>query len=381
MAINKKVLIIPDSFKDSISSKEFCDIAKKAIKKINSNVIVDCIPIGDGGEGSLEPFKLMDNFQFKKMTVKGPLNEKVQSSYCIDEMTKTCVIELAQASGIQLVPENLRNPMITTTYGTGELIKNAINKGVKKIILFIGGSATNDAGIGMLNALGYRFKDKKGDEVTASPSSLSKINKILLSPLHERIKEIEFIVACDVSNFLTGPNGATYVFGEQKGATKEDLNYLENSILHFSKIVSNTLSKNDANKEGAGAAGGVGFAAISFFDAIFSEGFSLLSKLLDLKNKIKKENYDYIITGEGKIDEQTKNGKLLKHLGSIGLEFSIPVLAFAGLVDNNLSDLELPGITKAYQITPKGLDLSSAIQNAPINLESTLYKELNILLK
>ena len=119
MAINKKVLIIPDSFKDSISSKEFCDIAKKAIKKINSNIIVDCIPIGDGGEGSLEPFKLMDNFQFKKMTVKGPLNEKVQSSYCIDEMTKTCVIELAQASGIQLVPENLRNPMITTTYGTG----------------------------------------------------------------------------------------------------------------------------------------------------------------------------------------------------------------------------------------------------------------------
>ena len=296
-------------------------------------------------------------------------------------MTKTCVIELAQASGIQLVPESLRNPMITTTYGTGQLIKNAINKGVKKIILFIGGSATNDAGIGMLNALGYRFKDTKGDEVTASPSSLSKINKILLSPLHERIKEIEFIVACDVSNFLTGPNGATYVFGEQKGATKEDLNYLENSILHFSKIVSNTLSKNDANKEGAGAAGGVGFAAISFFDAIFSEGFSLLSKLLDLKNKIKKENYDYIITGEGKIDEQTKNGKLLKHLGSIGLELSIPILAFAGLVDNNLSDLKLPGITKAYQITPKGSDLSSAIQNAPINLESTLYKELNILLK
>ena len=141
-------------------------------------------------------------------------------------------------------------------------------------------------------------------------------------------------------------------FGEQKGATKEDLNYLENSILHFSKIVSNTFSKNDANKEGAGAAGGVGFAAISFFDAIFCEGFSLLSKLLDLKNKIKKENYDYIITGEGKIDEQTKDGKLLKHLGSIGLEFSIPILAFTGLIDKNLSSLnsqELPRHTKSHQ--------------------------------
>ena len=381
MAINKKVLIIPDSFKDSISSKEFCDIAKKTIKKIDSNIIVDSIPIGDGGEGSLEPFKLMDNFQFKKMTVKGPLNEKVQSSYCINEMTKTCVIELAQASGIQLVPESLRNPMITTTYGTGQLIKNAINTGVKRIILFIGGSATNDAGIGMLDALGYRFKDIKGGKITASPSSLNKINEIILSPLHKKIKNIEFIVACDVSNPLTGNNGATYVFGKQKGATKENLNYLENNILHFSKIVSKTFLKNNANKKGAGAAGGVGFAALSFFNATFYEGFSLLSKLLDLKNKIKKEDYDYIITGEGRIDEQTKDGKLLKHLGSIGLEFSIPILAFAGIVDKKLSELKLPGITKAYQITPKESDLSSAIQDTSINLDRALYKELNKLLK
>lgn len=381
MAINKKVLIIPDSFKDSISSKKFCDIAKKSIKKLDSNIIIDSIPIGDGGEGSLEPFKLMDNFQFKKMTVKGPLNEKVQSSYCINEMTKTCVIELAQASGIQLVPESLRNPMITTTYGTGQLIKNAINTGVKRIILFIGGSATNDAGIGMLDALGYRFKDIKGGKVIASPSSLNKINEIILSPLHKKIKNIEFIVACDVSNPLTGNNGATYVFGKQKGATKENLNYLENNILHFSKIVSKTFLKNNANKKGAGAAGGVGFTALSFFNATFYEGFSLLSKLLDLKNKIKKEDYDYIITGEGRIDEQTKDGKLLKHLGSIGLEFSIPILAFAGIVDKKLSELKLPGITKAYQITPKESDLSSAIQDTSINLDRALYKELNKLLK
>lgn len=379
--MKRKVLIIPDSFKDSISSNEFCDVAKTAIQKIRSDVLIDCMPFGDGGEGSLESFRVIKNYTFKKVIVKNPLNEEVRATYCINEKTKTGLIELAQSSGIQLVPKNLRDPLKTTSYGTGQLIAKAVLAGMKKIILFIGGSATNDVGIGMLDALGYSFRDSNNNKLTASVKNLNKVDKIINSPLHDSIINIEFIVACDVSNPLTGPNGATYFFGKQKGASDEDLKYLESNIIHFSKVVTKKLLKNYSEYKGAGAAGGVGFAALSFFNASFVEGFTLISKLLGLEDKIKKEKYDYIITGEGCIDKQTEHGKLIKHLGLLGLKHSTPVIAFTGKLKKDLLALKLPGITVANQITPKNISLSSAIKNTSKNLRIAVSNQMSTLLK
>jgi len=378
--MHKRILVIPDSFKDSISSNEFCNIAKTVIQKIDDTTVVDCIPIGDGGEGSLESFKLIKDCTFKTMLVNNPINELVKAKYCINKKEKTGIIELAQASGIQLVPIELRNPIETTSYGTGELITKAISDGMEKIILFIGGSATNDVGIGMLDALGFSFRDSKNKKLKASVKNLSKIAKTEKSPLYDNIKKIKFIVACDVDNPLIGPNGATQMFGKQKGASDEGIYELEDKVIHFSKIVTKELKTDYTKHKGAGAAGGVGFAALSFLNAEFEGGFELISKLLNLKDKIKKGNYDYIITGEGCIDEQTQHGKLIKQLGLLGLKYSTPVIAFTGQLKKDLSVLNLPGITVANQITPENISISSAIKNTSKNLDRALMIQMSELL-
>ena len=378
--MHKRILVIPDSFKDSISSNEFCNIAKTVIQKIDDTTVVDCIPIGDGGEGSLESFKLIKDCTFKTMLVNNPINELVKAKYCINKKEKTGIIELAQASGIQLVAKELRNPTKTTSYGTGELIAKAISDGMVKIILFIGGSATNDVGIGMLDALGFFFSDSKNKKLKASVKNLSKISKIGKSPIYDNIKKIKFIVACDVDNPLIGPNGATQIFGKQKGASDEEIYELEEKVIHFSKIVTKELKTDYTKHKGAGAAGGVGFAALSFLNAEFEGGFELISKLLNLKDKIKKGNYDYIITGEGCIDEQTQHGKLLKQLGLLGLKYSTPVIAFTGQLKKDLSFLNLPGITVANQISPENISISSAIKNTSKNLNRALMIQMSELL-
>ena len=379
--MHKRILVIPDSFKDSISSNEFCNIAKTVIQKIDDTTVVDCIPIGDGGEGSLESFKLIKDCTFKTMLVNSPINELVKAKYCINKKEKTGIIELAQASGIQLVAKELRNPTKTTSYGTGELIAKAISDGMVKIILFIGGSATNDVGIGMLDALGFFFSDSKNKKLKASVKNLSKISKIGKSPIYDNIKKIKFIVACDVDNPLIGPNGATQIFGKQKGASDEEIYELEEKVIHFSKIVTKELKTDYTKHKGAGAAGGVGFAALSFLNAEFEGGFELISKLLNLKDKIKKGNYDYIITGEGCIDEQTQHGKLIKHLGLLGLKYSTPVIAFTGKLKKDLSVLNLAGVTVANQITPENISLISAIKNTSKNLDRALMIQMSELLK
>ena len=378
--MHKRILVIPDSFKDSISSNEFCNIAKTVIQKIDDTTVVDCIPIGDGGEGSLESFKLIKDCTFKTMLVNNPINELVKAKYCINKKEKTGIIELAQASGIQLVAKELRNPTKTTSYGTGELIAKAISDGMVKIILFIGGSATNDVGIGMLDALGFFFSDSKNKKLKASVKNLSKISKIGKSPIYDNIKKIKFIVACDVDNPLIGPNGATQIFGKQKGASDEEIYELEEKVIHFSKIVTKELKTDYTKHKGAGAAGGVGFAALSFLNAEFEGGFELISRLLNLKDKIKKGNYDYIITGEGCIDEQTQHGKLIKQLGLLGLKYSTPVIAFTGQLKKDLSVLNLPGITVANQITPENISISSAIKNTSKNLDRALMIQMSELL-
>ena len=323
----KKIIIIPDSFKDSISSTEFCKIVEKSLHKINPKLIIDCFPAGDGGEGSLESFRILKDYVYKSTTVKNPLGENIKAKYCINRKTKTGVIELAQASGIQLVPPNLRNPLKTTSYGTGQLIKKAVSDGMKKIIIFIGGSATNDAGIGILDALGFTFYDSNNNQVVGNIMNLDKINKIENSLNHNNIDNIDFVIGCDVTNPLTGPMGATHFFGKQKGATNSNIKSIEKKIIHFSNIVIKKVSEDHTATKGAGAAGGIGFTLLSFLNAKIEGGFPLVSKILELEKRIKALSYDYIITGEGCLDKQTKNGKLVMHVGSMGLNASMRAMA------------------------------------------------------
>ena len=371
-----RVLITPDSFRDSISSKEFCDIAKNSILSMNSNALVDCIPMADGGEGSIDVFRFIPGYGYKTVIVKNPIGKEVESEYCIHKETETAIIEMAQASGLQMVPKKLRNPMKTTSYGTGQLILDAIKSKMKKIILFIGGSATNDMGVGMLEALGFKYYNSKNKRVCGTVENLEKIIKIDNTKIAQKLKNISFIVGCDVLNPLLGPNGATYSYGKQKGADNNQLSKLEKYLKHFSNVAKNYNSINHTNCEGAGAAGGIGFSAMNFLNAKFEPGFELIAKIIDLKNKIKTNNYDLIITGEGCIDKQSDKGKLIMHLGEIGKEHSISVIAFGGIVKEELQSLNLPGITMLKQISPKGCSLSNAILRAPIYLDHALKEEV-----
>ena len=371
-----RILIIPDSFKDSISSIEFCEIANNSVLDMNSNSIVDCIPMGDGGEGSIDVFRFIPGYDFKSVIIKNPIGKEVSSEYCTQKETKTAIIEMAKASGLQMLPKKLRDPMKTTSYGTGQLILDAVKSDIKKIILFVGGSATNDIGIGMLEALGYKYYNSNNERVSGTVENIEKIVRIDNPKIIEKLKEVSFVVACDVSNTLLGPDGATYSYGKQKGANNDQLDKLEKYLKHFSDIARKHKGVDHTNSEGAGAAGGVGFSAMSFLDAKFQSGFKLIQKRIDLKNKIQQNNYDLIITGEGSIDKQTSNGKLIMHLGKIGKKYSIPVIAFCGIVKEKLQDLNLPGITGLKQISPDGCDLSIAIQKAPIYLEKALHDEV-----
>ena len=370
------VLIIPDSFKDSISSVEFCEIANKSVLDMNSNSIVDCIPMGDGGEGSIDVFRFIPGYDFKSIIIKNPIGKEVPSEYCIQKETNTAIIEMAKASGLQMLPKKLRDPMKTTSYGTGQLILDAVQNDIKKIILLIGGSATNDIGVGMLEALGYKYYNSKNERVIGLVENIETIIRIDNPKIMEKLKEVSFVVACDVSNTLLGPDGATYSYGKQKGANNNQLDILEKCLKHFSDVAKKHNTVDHTKSEGAGAAGGVGFSAMSFLDAEFQSGFKLIEKLIGLKNKIRQNNYDLIITGEGSIDKQTSNGKLIMHLGKIGKKYSIPVIAFGGIVKENLQDLNLPGITRLKQISPDGCDLSSAIQKAPVYLDKALRDEV-----
>ena len=370
------VLIIPDSFKDSISSVEFCEIANKRVLDMNSNTTVDCIPMGDGGEGSIDVFRFIPGYDFKSVIIKNPIGKDVPSEYCIQKETNTAIIEMAKASGLQMLPKKLRDPMKTTSYGTGQLILDAVKGDIKRIILFIGGSATNDIGVGMLEALGYKYYNSKNERVIGLVENIETIIRIDNPKIMEKLKEVSFVVACDVSNTLLGPDGATYSYGKQKGANNDQLDILEKCLKHFSDVAKKHNTVDHTKSEGAGAAGGVGFSAMSFLDAEFQSGFKLIQKLIGLKNKIRQNNYDLIITGEGSIDKQTSNGKLIMHLGKIGKKYSIPVIAFGGIVKENLQDLNLPGITRLKQISPDGCDLSSAIQKAPVYLDKALRDEV-----
>jgi len=360
--IKVKIVIAPDSFKGSLSAKEVADNIEKGIRKIYQDAEIVKVPLADGGEGTVEALVDATGGRIVKLFVTGPLGEKVEGFYGILGDGKTAVIEMAAASGLPLVTADKRNPMITTTYGTGELIKSALDRGCRDFIIGIGGSATNDGGAGMLQALGVKLLDEMGKELPRGGGSLIKLNKIDISCIDERLKNSRFIVACDVDNPLCGPNGASYVYGPQKGATKEMVEKLDEALKHYGNMIRKYLKKDVMNIKGAGAAGGLGAGLMAFFNAELKPGVDIVIEKTRLREIIK--DADFVIIGEGKIDSQTVYGKTPSGVAKLAKEFDIPVIAIAGCVSDDAQ------VNHEY-----GIDAMFSIVNYPIDIEDALKKE------
>lgn len=374
-----KFVLAPDSFKESMTSKEACDAMERGIKKVINDAQCIKVPMADGGEGTVEALAYGSKGKIKKVFVTGPLGkDKVNASYGIFGDGKRAIIEMAEASGIRLVKRELRNPLITTTYGTGELILDAIDNGAKHIIIGIGGSATNDGGAGMLQALGGKLLDKEGNELGFGGVELLKLHKIDLSTLDSRIKDINFEVACDVTNPLVGENGASYIFGKQKGASKEDMKVLDKALTNYAEVIKRDLGIDVRYVEGAGAAGGLGAALLVFLNGKLKSGIELVIKHTELEEKLK--DADYVFTGEGAIDSQTIYGKTPMGVAMVAKKHRVKTIAFAGKVGDGVENLYDIGIKSIFSIMREVESLDEALKNGIENLEKTTEAVVRLLI-
>lgn len=368
----KKVIIASDSFKGSLSSSEVADAVSLAIKDMYPDCDICKIPVADGGEGSLDSIHEAINASECKVKAFDPLMRPVEGRYLLTE-DHTAIVELASASGITLLrPEEL-NPCHTTTYGTGMTIAHAIENGCRKIILTLGGSATNDAGTGILSALGVRFKDSQGNTLRPEGSELANIQDIDTSGILPGTMQTHFILACDVSNPLYGPDGAAYVFARQKGADDRMIEQLDKGLRHFSEIIRQRFGRDISRIPGSGAAGGTAGGLMAMTDAEIISGAEMILKITHFEEKIK--GADLVITGEGHIDSQTQNGKLPTVVAKKAVSSGIPVLAICGRY--SLTDEEMASLPyRIAEVTPKDMPLAVAMQRSTAinNIVNTIKK-------
>ncbi len=372
-----KVVIASDSFKGSATSLEVATAIERGILKADKNVKFVKFPVSDGGEGLIEVIESLSGYTKKTIIVNDPLFNKIQASYASN--TDTAFIEMAAASGLPLVPMNKRNPLNTTTFGTGELIKDALENGAKKLVIGIGGSATNDGGIGMLCALGAKLYDSDNNELSPIGKSLNLISKVDFSSFYKNLKDVEISVACDVDNPLCGENGASYIYGPQKGADEETVEFLDKSLKKFSKVV---CKEKEALEAGSGAAGGLGFALKAFLNAELKSGIELVLSAIGFEEAV--SDADLVITGEGKIDGQSKRGKVPVGVAKLAKKFNVPVIALAGDIGKGTESLYDLGIDGIVSTTSRAMPLEEAMKHS---LELTedeafrLWKILQIQLK
>ena len=357
-----KIIVAPGSFKGSLTAFQVSDAIEKGFKKIFLDADIVKIPMADGGDGTLECLVKGTNGKRINKTVTGPLGKKVKAYYAVLGDEKTAVVETAASSGLKLLKLEEYNPMLTTTYGTGELIKSAIDKGFRKLIIGVGGSATNDAGTGMAQALGVKLLDSPGKDIPFGGIGLKKLDKIDLSGIDKRIAETEIIVACDVSNPLTGVYGAANVYGRQKGATPKMIKELDNYLKHFARIVERDLGKNVKEIPGAGAGGGMGAGLMVFLNAKLRPGAELVAEKLKLSEQIK--DADLVVTGEGKIDSQTIYGKTPVGVAKIAKKFGVPVLVITGQIGHGAEKLYKQGIDAMLSIAQGLISKEESILNA-----------------
>lgn len=359
-----KIVIIPDSFKGSASSMEVCNCIERGILKVFKNADIKKIPVADGGEGTVDSILYAAGGNIKKVNVRNPSGKIIEAKYGIINKEKA-VIEMAEASGITLVDDDIRNPLKYSTYGTGELIKDAMNNNIKEILIGIGGSATNDCGIGMANALGYKFLDENNNELEAIAENMIKVASIDDSNVDKRIFDIKINVACDVRNPLYGENGATAIYGKQKGVTEESFDILDNGLKNIARIVKEKFNKEIDHIEGSGAAGGLGGGLVAFCNAELKSGIDAVLDIIDFEDKIKDASL--IITGEGAIDGQTKKGKV--PVGVARRANKIPVIAIVGDIRDGAEAVYDMGIVSIMPALKRAMPLDEAIKNSKTLIE------------
>lgn len=357
-----KVVIAIDSFKGSLSSAELGEALEKGIRKVYEDAEVIKVPIADGGEGTVEAMVEGTGGEFIEIEVHDPLMRPIMAKYGILGNGKTAIIEMAAASGLPLVPQALRNPMKTSTYGTGEMVKDAIERGCREFILGIGGSATNDGGLGMMQALGFKFYDEKGTLLGQGGEIMERVAKIDASEVLKEIRECSFLVACDVDNPFYGPRGAAHVFSRQKGASEEMVIELDNGLKKLAETIKNILGKEIDFLPGAGAAGGLGGGLVAFLDATLKPGTEIILEEVGLERHLK--DADFVITGEGRIDFQTVMGKAPIGVAKLAKKYGVPAIGVAGSIGKD-----------AEAVHSEGLESFFSILSSPMSLEEAMRRE------
>lgn len=373
-----KITIAIDSLKGSLSSMEAGLAARDGIKKVIPSAEIHVRPLADGGEGTVEALAEGMNGKLHSVQVTGPLGAPVECSYCIIENESTAIIEMSGAAGITLVPVADRNPLYTTTYGVGEVIEDAIKKGCRKFIVGIGGSVTNDGGIGMLQALGYGFYDKEGEPVVWGAKGMEHLETIDAENALPELKECKFYVACDVTNPLCGENGCSAIYGPQKGATPEMILEMDQWLSDYAKLAKKSFPKADPLVPGTGAAGGMGFAFLTFTNAVLEPGISIVLRETKLEEYIKDS--DLVITGEGRLDGQTAMGKAPAGVAALAKKYNKTVIGVAGCVNEDAGACNECGIDAFFPILRSVVSLEEAMdkENAKNNMEKTVEQIIRL---
>lgn len=364
-----KIVIAPDSFKESMTASEVCAAVEAGFRKVFPHADYLHASIGDGGEGTVQSIVDATGGKLVTLGVTGPLGNTVEAFYGITGDGKTAVIEMAAASGLHLVPFELRNPLLTTTRGTGELIMNALDQGVERIVIGIGGSATNDGGAGMAQAIGVKLLDQDGKEIQAGGGALGELVTIDISGIDSRLHSVKVEVACDVTNPLTGPYGASAVFGPQKGADSEMVELLDQSLKHFAEVIEQTIGQSVKELPGAGAAGGLGAGLVAFLNGELKSGIDLVLDVIGFEKAI--AGADLVITGEGRIDSQTIQGKAPVGVAKRAKLAGVPVLAIAGSIGDGYEAVYHHGIDAVFSVVQGAVSLEEALANGAANVEKT----------
>ncbi|CFW12046.1 glycerate kinase [Vibrio cholerae] len=361
-----KVVIAPDSFKESLTAKQVCDAIQAGLARVWHDAKFVAIPVADGGEGTVQ--SLVDATQGRLVEVKvmGPQGKRVEAFYGMLGDNQTAVIEMAAASGLHHVPLVQRDPKLTTSFGTGELIRHALDQGVTKLIIGLGGSATNDGGVGMLAALGARFTNADGDPIQLTGGGLRELTHIDLQDFDPRLQNCDILVACDVNNPLCGDKGASAVFGPQKGATPADVQLLDGTLRQFGLLTEKVTGKMVLESAGAGAAGGMGAALLAYAQARLRPGIEIVLETVQLAHQV--SDADLVITGEGRIDSQTVHGKTPMGVAKVAKRFDVPVLALCGCTGDNYQAVYQCGIDAVFAAVPRAMSLDDALKESDFNL-------------
>lgn len=371
------ILLAPNAFKGCLTAPQVCDALAEGITRIFPDAEIIKVPVADGGDGTVESLVSATGGQFFTREVTDPLGGRVNARFGVMGDGETAVIEMAEASGLRLVPNEKRNPLITTTYGTGELIRAALEKGCRKLIIGIGGSATNDGGAGMAQALGAKLLDASGNELPFGGAALAKLARIDISPLTTHHSLLTVVVACDVDNPLCGDKGASAIYGPQKGATPEMVKQLDAALAHYATILKRNFGKDVANVPGAGAAGGLGAGLMAFLDARLERGVDIVMRAVNMRERVRHAHL--VFTGEGAIDGSTVFGKAPVGVAHTAKEFGVPVVAVVGSAGAGYEDVYAHGIDAVVPITLRPMTLEEAMSDAHRLIAETAERVMRLI--